>query len=100
MDDFGSGYSSLKMINDTQFDVLKIDRSFLNAFLNSERGKKIISHTINMSQDIGIDTIAEGVETEEQEKFLLENGCHYAQGFLFSKPIPLKEFNPKYMHID
>lgn len=100
MDDFGSGYSSLKMINDTQFDVLKIDRSFLNAFLNSERGKKIISHTINMSQDIGIDTIAEGVETEEQENFLLENGCHYAQGFLFSKPISLKEFNSKYMHID
>lgn len=100
MDDFGSGYSSLKMINDTQFDVLKIDRSFLNSFLNSERGKKIIAHTINMSHDIGIDTIAEGVETIEQEKFLLENGCNYAQGYLFSKPITLNDFNSKYMNIN
>lgn len=100
MDDFGSGYSSLKMINDTQFDVLKIDRSFLNSFLNSERGKKIIAHTINMSHDIGIDTIAEGVETVEQEDFLLENGCNFAQGYLFSKPITLSDFNSKYMNIN
>lgn len=100
MDDFGSGYSSLKMINDTQFDVLKIDRSFLNSFLNSERGKKIIAHTINMSHDIGIDTIAEGVETVEQEDFLLENGCNFAQGYLFSKPITLSDFNSKYILIN
>ena len=50
-----------------------------------------------MSQDIGIDIIAEGVENEIQEEFLLENGCRYAQGFLFSKPIPVDEFNKKYM---
>ena len=97
MDDFGSGYSSLKMMNNTHFDVIKIDRSFLSHFMISERGKKIISHTIDMSQDIGIDIIAEGVENEIQEEFLLENGCRYAQGFLFSKPIPVDEFNKKYM---
>lgn len=97
MDDFGSGYSSLKMINETPFDVLKIDRSFLTSFLDSDRGKKIIAHTINMSQDIGLDMIAEGVETTSQEEFLLANGCRYAQGYLFSRPIPLAEFEQKYM---
>lgn len=97
MDDFGSGYSSLKMINETPFDVLKIDRSFLTSFLDSNRGKKIIAHTINMSQDIGLDMIAEGVETTAQEEFLLANGCRYAQGYLFSRPIPLDEFEKKFM---
>lgn len=97
MDDFGSGYSSLKMINTTPFDVLKIDRSFLADFMVSERGKKIISHTIEMSQDIGIDLIAEGVENEVQEEFLLSNGCRYAQGFLFSRPITVDEFNKRYL---
>lgn len=97
MDDFGSGYSSLKMINSTPFDVLKIDRSFLADFMVSERGKKIISHTIDLSQDIGIELIAEGVENKYQEEFLLSNGCRYAQGFLFSKPIPVAEFNQKYI---
>ncbi len=97
MDDFGSGYSSLKMINTTPFDILKIDRSFLSEFMVSERGKKIISHTINLSQDIGIDLIAEGVENQSQEEFLLSNGCRYAQGYLFSKPIPLDEFNQKFI---
>lgn len=97
MDDFGSGYSSLKMINETPFDVLKIDRSFLTSFLDSDRGKKIIAHTINMSQDIGLDMIAEGVETTAQEEFLLANGCRYAQGYLFSRPIPLDEFEKKFM---
>lgn len=97
MDDFGTGYSSLKMINDTPFDVLKIDRSFLDDFMISDRGKKIISHTISMSQDIGLEMIAEGVENRSQEEFLLANGCKYAQGYLFSRPITLDEFNKKYM---
>ncbi len=97
MDDFGSGYSSLKLMSNSNFDVLKMDRFFLSDFMESERGKKIISHTIDMSQDIGIDIIAEGVENETQELFLLSSGCKSAQGFLFSKPIPVPEFNQKYM---
>lgn len=97
MDDFGSGYSSLKMISTTPFDILKIDRAFLSEFISSDKGKKIISHTIDMSQDIGIDIIAEGVEDTAQEKFLLDNGCKVAQGFLFSKPIPVPDFNKKYI---
>lgn len=60
MDDFGSGYSSLNMLQKTQFDVLKIDRGFLSEFMESSRGRKIISHTISMSRDIGLDIIAGG----------------------------------------
>ncbi|MCH5204316.1 MAG: EAL domain-containing protein [Oscillospiraceae bacterium] len=92
MDDFGSGYSSLNMLKKTQFDVLKIDREFFAEFMESDRGRKIISHTISMSQDIGIDIMAEGVETSEQARFLEKCGCDIAQGFFYSKPIPAEEF--------
>ena len=93
MDDFGSGYSSLNMLKTTQFDVLKIDREFLSRFMESGRGRKIISHTISMSQDIGLDIIAEGVETKEQAQFLHECGCDAAQGFYYSKPVSQEEFD-------
>ncbi len=93
MDDFGSGYSSLNMLRSTQFDVLKIDRGFFSEFMESDRGRKIISHTITMSQDIGLDIIAEGVETREQAEFLYHCGCNAAQGFLYSRPVPVEEFD-------
>lgn len=95
MDDFGSGYSSLNMLKTTQFDVLKIDRVFLSEFMESSRGRKIISHTISMSKDIGLEIIAEGVETEEQAKFLSTCGCDSAQGFYYSKPISESDFDKK-----
>ncbi len=100
MDDFGSGYSSLNMLKTTQFDVLKIDRSFLSEFMESARGRKIIEHTISMSQDIGLDIIAEGVETIEQAEFLSECGCDSAQGFYYSKPIPVAEFDKRLVEIN
>lgn len=93
MDDFGSGFSSLNMLKTTPFDVLKIDRDFLSEFMESERGRKIIAHTISMSRDIGLDIIAEGVETGAQAQFLQNCGCDVAQGFYYSKPIPVEEFN-------
>ena len=93
MDDFGSGYSSLNMLKNTPFDVIKIDKDFFSEFMLSDRGKKIISHTISMSKDIGLDLVAEGVETEEQAKFLLDSGCRVAQGFFYSKPVTVDEFN-------
>ncbi len=92
MDDFGSGYSSLNVLKSTQFDVLKIDRGFFSEFMESDRGRKIISHTISMSQDIGLDIVAEGVETSEQATFLSKCGCDAAQGFLYSRPVPVEEF--------
>ncbi len=93
MDDFGSGFSSLNMLKTTPFDVLKIDRGFLSEFMESERGRKIIAHTISMSRDIGLNIIAEGVETEAQAQFLQNCGCDAAQGFYYSKPVPAGELD-------
>lgn len=92
MDDFGSGYSSLNMLKDTQFDGIKIDRMFLQNFIASSKGQKIVEHTIQMSKDIGLDIVAEGVETKEEAAFLLSCGCRVAQGFLYARPMPIKEF--------
>lgn len=100
MDDFGSGYSSLNMLKNTPFDVLKIDKSFLDEFMDTDRGRKIIEHTISMSQDIGLDIIAEGVETNEQAQFLSQCGCDAAQGFFYSKPIPADEFDKRLLEIN
>lgn len=100
MDDFGSGYSSLNMLKTTPFDVLKIDKSFLGEFMESNRGRKIIEHTISMSRDIGLGIIAEGVETQEQAEFLSRCGCDSAQGFFFSKPITEEEFDKRLLEIN
>lgn len=97
MDDFGSGYSSLNTLKDTQFDVIKIDRSFLNDFVSSGRGKKIVEHTIGMAKDIGLGMVAEGVENKEQAEFLQNCGCTTAQGFYYARPMPAEEFNEKYI---
>jgi len=100
MDDFGSGYSSLNTLKTSQFDVLKIDRGFLSEFMESSRGRKIISHTISMSRDIGLDIIAEGVETPEQAEFLKNCGCDAAQGFFYSKPISVEEFDRRLVEVN
>lgn len=100
MDDFGSGYSSLNMLKKTKFDVLKIDRSFLSEFMESERGRKIIAHTISMSHDIGLDIIAEGVETNEQAQFLKSCGCDSAQGFFYSRPVSESEFDKQLVEVN
>lgn len=96
MDDFGSGYSSLNTLKDTFFDILKIDRGFLHDFVGSMRGQRIVEHTIHMSKDIGLDVIAEGVETEEQLRFLEGCGCDVAQGFYYARPMPVDEFDRLY----
>lgn len=92
MDDFGSGYSSLNTLKDTQFDVLKIDREFLQDFIETQRGQTIVEHTIQMTRSIGMELVAEGVETKEQAQFLLRCGCNVAQGFYYAKPMPVEEF--------
>lgn len=93
MDDFGSGYSSLNTLKDTQFDVIKIDRGFLQDFIGSERGQKIVEHTIQMTKSIGLDLVAEGVETKEQAMFLMDCGCDIAQGFYYAKPMTVEDFD-------
>lgn len=100
MDDFGSGYSSLNTLKATPFDVLKIDRGFLSEFMENDRGRKIIAHTISMSLDIGLRIIAEGVENNAQAQFLQNCGCDTAQGFLYSKPIPETDFDERLLSIN
>lgn len=95
MDDFGSGYSSLNMLKDTPFDVIKIDRGFLQDFMGSGRGQEIVRYTIQMTHAIGLDLVAEGVETKDQAEFLSDCGCDIAQGFYYAKPMPLEDFNKK-----
>lgn len=92
MDDFGSGYSSLNTLSNTRFDVIKLDRGFLGSYLLNERCKKVVTHTIAMANDIGLGLVAEGVETQEQAVFLDDSGCKTAQGFLYSKPVPVADF--------
>ncbi len=89
MDDFGSGYSSLNNLQMYHFDVLKIDLSFLRQLSENPRTKIIIASVINMAKRLGLVTLAEGVETQEQYEFLLEVGCEMLQGFLFGKPVKL-----------
>ena len=86
MDDFGSGYSSLNVLKDYQFDELKIDMAFLSDF--HSRSKEILTSIVDMAKAINIQTLVEGVETEEQFEFLRNIGCEKAQGFLFGKPLP------------
>lgn len=85
MDDFGSGYSSLNVLKDYSFDVLKIDMRFLSDI--GIRSKKILSSVVNMAKAIGIHTLAEGVETKEQITFLRTIGCEMLQGYYYSKPM-------------
>lgn len=92
MDDFGSGYSSLNMLKDAPFDVVKFDREFLNETVNSDKGKTILDSMISMVNRLNIKVLVEGVETEEQTKILLEAGCYIAQGYYYSRPIKMEEF--------
>lgn len=89
MDDFGSGYSSLNVLKDYEFDELKIDMEFLRTF--TERSREIIRSIVYMAKLIGIQTLAEGVETEEQYEFLRKVGCEKIQGYYFGKPMPYED---------
>jgi diguanylate cyclase (GGDEF)-like protein/PAS domain S-box-containing protein len=92
MDDFGTGYSSLNMLGDMPIDIIKIDRGFLSEIVETERGKTVIQYTIAMAKKLNIEVIAEGVENFVQAEFLYEAGCETAQGYFYSKPIPVKKF--------
>ncbi len=92
MDDFGSGYSSLNNLKIYDFDVLKIDMDFLRSFENNKKSRVILGSIVNMAKELGIHTLAEGVETQEQYEFLKRIGCEKLQGYLFGKPKPMDEF--------
>ena len=92
IDDFGSGYSSLNLLKDLPVDILKIDKGFLDETAESERSSIIVEQVVEMAKKMKIGTLCEGVETLKQAEFLKGIGCDMAQGYLFSKPIPMEEF--------
>ncbi len=92
IDDFGTGYSSLSYLKQINADILKIDISFVRSMVNDPRDAILVKNIITIAKDLGMKTIAEGVETEEQESMLRNKWCDYAQGFLYSKPLPKQEF--------
>lgn len=96
IDDFGSGYSSLNMLKNVEVDVLKLDKAFLENE-TQERGNQIISKVIELSENLHMKVVSEGVETKEQADFLAEAGCDMVQGYYFARPMPVTEFEEKYL---
>ena len=95
IDDFGSGFSSLAMIKDVPFSILKLDRAFISDNCESERGQNLLACIQYYAALMGITTVCEGVETIKQLEFLKKIGCDYIQGYLFSRPVPEEEFYRK-----
>ena len=91
MDDFGSGYSSLDVLQEIHFDLLKFDMRFMKRFGEGKESKTILTDLVRMAIDLGVDTICEGVETAEEVEFLREIGCSKLQGFYYCRPIPFEE---------
>ena len=92
MDDFGSGYSSLNLLKDMPVDVLKIDMKFLSKANDDSKAQTIVQNIIHLSDDLGISSLTEGVETELQYQLLSRMGCKLFQGYYFAKPLPVEEF--------
>ncbi|MCI8371591.1 MAG: GGDEF domain-containing protein [Lachnospiraceae bacterium] len=95
VDDFGTGYSSLNMLKNIPVDIVKLDREFLNEVTSSTKGRAIIRNMIAMANELNIRVIAEGVESVDQAAFLLEMGCELAQGYYYSRPLSVSDFEQR-----
>lgn len=96
MDDFGSGYSALDVLQSIRFDLIKFDMRFMKEFSNSDKCRIMLTELMRMAIALGSDTVCEGVETEEQVDFLRDIGCTKMQGFYFCRPIPYEEILERY----
>ena len=97
IDDFGTGYSSLARLKSLPIYALKIDRSFILELMSDENDQAIVSTIISLAKSLGIEVIAEGIETQEQEQFLRDCHCLQAQGYLFSRPLSADDFADKFL---
>ncbi len=98
LDDFGSGYSNLSMLVDSNFDELKLDKSLVDNLVGSEKARVMTKYSLGLCDDLAIHTsVAEGVETSEQYEILKKLNCTKGQGFYFDKPMPIDEFERKYV---
>ena len=89
LDDFGTGYSSLSHLRRLPLNILKLDRCFMSEMLNNNESREIVRTIVDLAHILGLDVIAEGIETVEQANELRSLGCKYAQGYLFSKPLDI-----------
>lgn len=92
MDDFGSGYSSLNILLETPFDVIKLDKKFMENMMVSGKGRLILEQVVSMANKLELGLLAEGVETKEQIELLQSIGCDQVQGYYYAKPMPEEEF--------
>lgn len=92
LDDFGTGFSSLGYLNSFRIDEIKIDRSFVNRLVDDATGRALVQAIITLGHALGLEVVAEGVETQEQAQLLGQMGCDLLQGFLYARPMPANEF--------
>jgi len=92
IDDFGTGYAGMKFLQEFKIEKIKIDKSFISLLPGCSDDQKLVLSVLAMTKELGIKTLAEGVETKEQQDFLTTNGCDYLQGYYYSKPVPAKQF--------
>ena len=96
LDDFGSGFSSLGLLKEFDVDTIKLDRSFF-VNMSGEKAKDVITCLIELSKKLGVHTVAEGIETSGMVNYLRMVKCDMVQGYIFSKPIPVPEFEERYL---
>jgi diguanylate cyclase (GGDEF)-like protein len=97
VDDFGTGYSSLSYLTTYPIDIIKIDQSFISDMKKGKKNEALVKAIINLSQNLGIEVIAEGVEDRSQEQFLMDNNCKKVQGYLYDKPLPAEKVVEQYL---